>query len=280
MFEKKVGRPSNEMVKKRRIFKVSMFLLAIAVIALVAGFTYARYKTSTTSTGTASIAQWNIALKDGSGQVLSSQNKVTITPIANEDVDTGKVAPGSQFQIQYQIDPTGTEVGVETSFTTFKTGFIDAALVNSMYSMDLSNYMLYNIVSASYTLDGVTTPITLSDYNDPTPVTVTMSGQPYMTIPITYTYPTSPIKVPLSKIASGSGLVTVTLVAEIASTELDVFPATDVDDAGSRMDNLIPLIVDDDFVIKLFAAQDTGDNYFATRSNLNFDLLKTHSLSF
>ena len=286
MFEKKVGRPSNETVKKRRIFKVSMVVLSLAIIgSIVGGLTYARYRTNSQALGNVSIAKWNISLKNGSGQVLSSQNKVTITPIANEDVDTGKVAPGSQFQIQYQIDPADSEVAVETSFTTLKSGFIDVGVPD--FNTSIEDVISYNIVSASYTIDGVTTPIVLSEYNDPATVTVTaitaMGNMPIISLDPVYVYPTTPIKIPLSKIQAGKGLTTVTIVVEVDSqygennnnNNKNIEEAPGEEQARFRNE----ILGDNDFLIKLFAAQDTGDNYLANRSNLNFDFIKNYNVT-
>ena len=215
MFEKKVGRPSNETVKKRRIFKVSMFLLAIAVVAsIVGGITYARYKTQSESANDVDVAKWNITWSsDGTATFAGF---LQLTPVSSEYVASGKVAPSSLFDATYVINPGDTEVSVESSF-----------------AFDTSNTISINdtqipitLVSASYEIDGVTTNLNLTtetqdDYVGHSDGTAMLPS--YYTIESkTYKYPTTPIIIPLSKIKSGDGLTTVTLRFSIDDTDINL----------------------------------------------------------
>lgn len=238
MFENKVGRPSNETIKKRRIFKISMFLLIILVIASVIGvITYARYITQGTSSNSVDVAKWNISW-DNAGTAKATV-PLTITPVSDNYVASGKVAPTSLFDATYVINPGDSEVSVETSFLYNTSSTIIIGTTN----------VPVTLVSGSYTIDGDTTNLTLTTSNVDEMISDVNSTN------ITYKYPTSPIVIPLSKIKSGDGLTTVTLRFSIDDANI----AQSIASGGSTSF---------DGLLRVFAVQKIGNTTLGNIGNI------------
>ena len=98
-------------MKKRTLVVLVVLLLLLGV----GSFTYARYVTSYNGTGTAEIAKWAVALKQG-GAAVSETFDLNLTLSSNENVAAGKIAPGRKATATLQLDLTGTEVTSDVEF--------------------------------------------------------------------------------------------------------------------------------------------------------------------
>ena len=87
-------------------------LIALLVIAGAGVYTYARYQTSRTGTGDVVIAKWAAAIKQD-GTAVSDNFELALTPVANNNVASGKIAPGSSATATLVLDLTGTEVATD-----------------------------------------------------------------------------------------------------------------------------------------------------------------------
>ncbi len=106
------------MSSNKRTSKVKNGILVAVVIAFliaIIGGTYARYSSSGRVDSAGEIAKWNIKLGN---QDISSETKtidVTLAPDteSNENVKSGKLAPGQKLSGTFKVDPTGSEVAVD-----------------------------------------------------------------------------------------------------------------------------------------------------------------------
>ncbi len=95
--------------KKNRVLGI---LIALLLVVGAVG-TYALYnKTFEGIKGTAEVAKWSVALKQGETD-LSETKKVTFTADESETVKDNKVAPGRGATATIKLDATGTEVLVD-----------------------------------------------------------------------------------------------------------------------------------------------------------------------
>ena len=90
--------------------KLSVLILVVLLLLVgVGSFTYARYITIYNGTGTAEIAKWAVALKQG-GTAVSETFDLDLVISNSIHVATGKIAPGETATATLQLDLTGTEV--------------------------------------------------------------------------------------------------------------------------------------------------------------------------
>lgn len=85
-------------------------VLTLVTSSLVGG-TFAKYTSSAAGTGTAQVAKWAIAFKEGDttvGDTFSFDLKNTNSEVVTTD---DKLAPGSEGEIKFVINGTGSEVG-------------------------------------------------------------------------------------------------------------------------------------------------------------------------
>lgn len=191
MFENKVGRPSNETLKKRRLFKIGAAAFAIVVIGTIAAVTYARYRASTVSVGNVNVAKWNISFKDGSNTVLSQQNTVTFTPSSSSYVASGKIAPSSTLTATVKIDPNDSEVAVDYYISIPKS------------SLSIGGNNNLTVSSITATTNNVANTLTVND----------------TTLDSVAVYKTDTTLIPLSAIASGNGLTTIVITLQWNDSE-------------------------------------------------------------
>jgi len=87
-------------------------LVALLLISGAGVYTYARYTTSFTGTGTVDVAKWAVELKQGDAAV--SENFVLdLTLAENSNVAEGKMAPGRSATAQLVLNLEGTEVATD-----------------------------------------------------------------------------------------------------------------------------------------------------------------------
>jgi hypothetical protein len=95
------------MNKRKTALTAAFLLVSIAVLGLVA-VVYAKYISSITNTGTATVAKWSFTTDNTSGDI-------TCEPDETYDADTlvsGRIAPGTSGKCPIEISNENTEVGV------------------------------------------------------------------------------------------------------------------------------------------------------------------------
>lgn len=99
-------------MKKRTLGRMAVLAFALCMVTTcLLGGTLAKYTTAVTGTGTASVAAWSFK--------VNNQSTATITGIAltdttlNSKVTSGKVAPGTDGQLQVSLDATGSDVAID-----------------------------------------------------------------------------------------------------------------------------------------------------------------------
>lgn len=85
---------------------IAILLAIILIILLVGAWAFARYTSTVSGTGTATVAKWSF--KENGLGTLTRTDTVAITDIAE-----GKLAPGTKGTISASVDATGCEVGVD-----------------------------------------------------------------------------------------------------------------------------------------------------------------------
>ena len=107
-------------MKKRFNFgRLGALALALTLVtSCLTGVTLAKYTTSVSGTGTATVAKWKVNIKANNTAPVDNKFEFTLsdTTTANKDnIATKKVAPGSTGSIPYEIDATGSEVAATLS---------------------------------------------------------------------------------------------------------------------------------------------------------------------
>ena len=107
-------------MKKRFNFgRLGALALALTLVtSCLTGGTLAKYTTSVSGTGTATVAKWKVNIKANNTTPVDNKFEFTLsdTTTANKDnIATEKVAPGSTGSIPYEIDATGSEVAATLS---------------------------------------------------------------------------------------------------------------------------------------------------------------------
>ena len=90
-------------------------LVVFLLIALIGG-TYTRYTSTASGTGTAQVAKWAVKIND-TNIVSNDTFTLTFNEVENNDVVDGKIAPSSTLYADFVVDPTGSEVAVDYSFS-------------------------------------------------------------------------------------------------------------------------------------------------------------------
>jgi len=102
----------------KKTVKTMMVMLMILTVGFyfVSG-TYARYTSTATGTATASVAKWAVKINDTDATAASATFDLEFTEVTNANVVDGKIAPASQLYAEFEIDPSGSEVAMDYSFT-------------------------------------------------------------------------------------------------------------------------------------------------------------------
>lgn len=101
-------------MKKRFNFgRLGALALALTLVtSCLTGGTLAKYTTSVSGTGTATVAKWAFKAGSTDGGTSISTFKLTDTTVGT-GVAAGKIAPGTKGEIPIYVDLTGTEVATE-----------------------------------------------------------------------------------------------------------------------------------------------------------------------
>ena len=103
-------------MQKRSISNVLIILLIIAILSIVGYIGYSRYIKTLSGEGTGAVAKWSFKVNGQDSTISTINLSDTITnTVAN--VQSGKLAPGTQGNISYEIDGSGSEVGINYYIT-------------------------------------------------------------------------------------------------------------------------------------------------------------------
>ena len=125
----------NRQSKTKRGILVAVML--VCLIALIGG-TYARYTSSGTVNATATLAAWHVELNGTDISTASTTKNVTLTFDDNNNVATGKLAPGRTAYFQIELDPTGSEVAIDYTFNVNTTGIASVLETGSTSEISVS----------------------------------------------------------------------------------------------------------------------------------------------
>lgn len=104
---------TNEKTKKNGILKMVLVISLVIVIAILAGFAYARYMTTKSGQTEVEIAKWNFNVTAGNSQNLSIDLADTRLVNDTTEVDRSTVAPGTKGALALNVNATGTQVSLE-----------------------------------------------------------------------------------------------------------------------------------------------------------------------
>lgn len=93
---------------KNRIFIFGFVLLLLTTAG--ASWTLAKYTTSVSGQATATIAKWSFKANGSDG---TSEFKVDLNETSNQNVASGKIAPGSSGSFDIEIDASGSETALD-----------------------------------------------------------------------------------------------------------------------------------------------------------------------
>ncbi len=117
--------------RKNQALKWTLIVLVLFLLVAIIGGTYTRYSSTGSGTGTAQVAKW--AVKINTANVVSTNSfDVTFHEVANENVVDGKIAPASSLYADFIVDPAGSEVSLDYSFSlgaiTASTGSVPTGI--------------------------------------------------------------------------------------------------------------------------------------------------------
>lgn len=101
-------------MKKSIFTKIGAAAVALTLVtASLVGGTFAKYTSTVTATGTASVAKWAVAFKEGASNKLETGAATVVLKNENTNAVTkdGEIAPESFGTIALTIDGSGSEVG-------------------------------------------------------------------------------------------------------------------------------------------------------------------------
>lgn len=117
--------------RKNQALKWTLIVLVLFLLVAIIGGTYTRYSSTGSGTGTAQVAKW--AVKINTANVVSTDSfDVSFHEVANENVVDGKIAPASSLYADFIVDPAGSEVALDYSFSlgaiTASTGSVPTGI--------------------------------------------------------------------------------------------------------------------------------------------------------
>lgn len=112
-------------MKKNIFTKIGAAAVVLTLVtASLVGGTFAKYTSTVSATGTASVAKWAVAFKEGADNTLETGKAAVVLKNENTKaaVKDGEIAPGSFGTIELTIDGTGSEVGYKYTVTANNQG--------------------------------------------------------------------------------------------------------------------------------------------------------------
>lgn len=157
---------------KKKNYAIIAILLALVLVFSIT-YTYARYLTSIDTSSEATIAKWAVSVKEGSNE-LSTTQKLTLTVNENENVVSGKIAPGATATGEFVIDPTGSEVAIDyevkidtANMTNSKMAIESLKVGDTVLNKDASGNYIGSISLADVVANKTTTvKVTVAWTND------------------------------------------------------------------------------------------------------------------
>ncbi len=153
----------NDKIKKKGLTKAVIILAVLVVIALGAGYAYAKYVTSKNGEAQAEIAEWNVAISinDNTNEDVNVDlAKTRIKESEEADVQDGYVAPGTAGKFNIEVNAENSDVSLEYEITMntdyqnnqkFPKNLIfysDESMQNALYhtenAIKLNGFISYN----------------------------------------------------------------------------------------------------------------------------------------
>lgn len=103
-------------MNKKTIKSMMIVLMLLAVGLYFVSSTYARYISTTSGEGTVQVAKWAVKIND-KDVTQSEEFTIEFLEVENANVVNGYIAPSSQLYADFTIDPTGSQVAMDYSFT-------------------------------------------------------------------------------------------------------------------------------------------------------------------
>lgn len=103
------------MTKKTVKSLIAVLMLLTVCLYFISG-TYARYTSTASGTVEVEVAQWAVAINNVD-MVANDTFNITFTEVENDYVVNNKFAPTSKLYADFVIDPNGSEVAIDYSFT-------------------------------------------------------------------------------------------------------------------------------------------------------------------
>lgn len=99
------------MNKSNFVARLSVLTIALTLVTTsLIGGTLAKYTTTVTGDGSATVAKWSFNAYSKQGEATF---EVKLTDTANANVTNGKIAPGSKGSFDIVIDATGSETALD-----------------------------------------------------------------------------------------------------------------------------------------------------------------------
>lgn len=102
---------------KKRNITFAVLLLAVVLTAVGVSGTYARYTTTATGKGKATVAKWKADFKDTENNSITTSTQLVLDQEENTYVAKGKIAPDASVYNTIIVDLTGTEVATDIEVT-------------------------------------------------------------------------------------------------------------------------------------------------------------------
>ena len=149
----------------KKLSVLAALMLSVLVTAYSVGGTYAKYTTTNTLSGTATVAKWAIAMKANDATItntttinLATAMKDTVDDGTEANVASGKIAPGTKGTFNFNVDGTGTEVDYTytitlDNFSNVPTNFVLSAAEGTTVETTGSGDTLKYVITGTITHD-------------------------------------------------------------------------------------------------------------------------------
>lgn len=139
-------------MKKSIFSKVGAAAMVLTLVtASLVGGTFAKYTSTASGTGTATVAKWAIAMKQNDTAIT---NNTFTFDLANTNTNAatvaGKIGPESKGEIKMTIDGTGSEVGY-TYDITFDTSGLGNVPIKFYKDAEMNTELTYTDKKVSMT---------------------------------------------------------------------------------------------------------------------------------
>lgn len=102
---------------KNTVKTMIIILILLAVGLYFISGTYARYTSTISGEGEVQVAKWAVKINDEDATQANAKFNITFTEVDNDNIVDGFIAPTSQLYADFKIDPAGSQVAIDYSFT-------------------------------------------------------------------------------------------------------------------------------------------------------------------